>query len=402
MFCLEEKLCPKLLAVSHARDAFGIFLPAVLLGILLCADGAGWRMDALDVAERVASLYLLAAMGFLLALRCGAIDLSVWANAAMGGLVAATLINAGFSPWLAFGAGAGAGLLAGAVNGALVAGIGLPSVVVTAVVAVALLFLMRSFGGPVVIADQAFDGWLVTPRAPLVTVRILFVGTVYLLTMLVLMLGGVLRTDRTEIHHRRSLLTALSASGALAGLAGACWLIDHSRAPVLTRPVGDLRIPVAAVLAGGAFLAGPGRLLLAGAILPVALLTAGLWRQQVWDLQFKGFSLQLILLAGCAIVAHLAVARLTAGGHLPAPDKAEAETTVRERLRRRVAATSAALITAGILIVAGAIVFDHYIQRRAFQFGGLGVWLIGTVLLIVCSRDKPSREHQAGEKRPHG
>jgi len=400
LLSLEERLRPQVRGVSHTRDAFGIFLPAALMAVLLGAGGAGWRMDALDVAERVASFYLLAAMGFLLALRCGAIDLSVWANAAMGGLVAATLIKAGFSPWIAFGAGAGAGLLAGAVNGALVAGIGLPSVVVTAAVAVALMFLMRSLGGPLTISDQAFNGWLVTPHAPLVAVRILFVGAVYLLTMLVLMLGGVLATGRKAIHHRGSLLAALCVSGGLAGLAGACWLIDHSRAPVLTRPVGDLRIAVAAVLAGGAFLAGPGRILLAGAVLPVALLAAELWRQQVWDLQFKGFSLQLILLAGCAIVAQLAVARLAARVASPAPDKAGANGPGQRRPRRRLPAISAALTTAGILILAGAIVFDHYLTRRAFQFGGLGVWLVGAALLIACGRDKPSREPRVGEAPP--
>ena len=142
MLCLEEKLRPRAAGNPWAQDIFGMGLLLGLAAMLVPAWDTGDQRYISDVAGQMASFYLLPAMGFLLCLRCGAIDLSVWAAAALGGMVAAGLIAADVAPVLAFAAALGSGLALGVVNGALVAGLRLPS----AVVSLAVAFAVVKFG----------------------------------------------------------------------------------------------------------------------------------------------------------------------------------------------------------------------------------------------------------------
>ena len=110
----ENRLRPKIVASPWRRDLLALAVLVVLAGTLL----PGWvaRIGPLysadphaqdtaqvgniaqylsDIPGQMASFYLPLAMGFALALRCGAVDLSIWAVAGAGGVLAARLMNLG-------------------------------------------------------------------------------------------------------------------------------------------------------------------------------------------------------------------------------------------------------------------------------------------------------------------
>ena len=167
-----------MLANPAARDAIGVGLIIALAMALLPARQADGSPYLSDVAGQMASYYLLPAMAFCLALRCGAIDLSVWANAALGGLTAAVLINHGWSVGWSFAAGAAAGLAVGLVNASLVALARLPSPIVTPLTAAATLWVMHTqFDQRAVpVPTDTFEPWLLTPEMPLLVGRMLLVA----------------------------------------------------------------------------------------------------------------------------------------------------------------------------------------------------------------------------------
>ena len=165
MFRLEDKLAPRSdAAAPWARDLAGVGLLILMALVLVPALRTDSERYLVDVAGQLGSIYLLVSLGFLLALRCGAIDLSVWAASFLGGLVAARLINGGAPTAWALAAGTGAGMLLGAINGLLVAYGRLPSVLVTLVTAgVTISVLSAAFPGRLVsVPDGAFARWHVT------------------------------------------------------------------------------------------------------------------------------------------------------------------------------------------------------------------------------------------------
>jgi len=348
-------------------------------------------------------------MGFLLALRCGAIDLSVWISAAVGGVVAAALMNGGLAVGPAFLAGIAAGGLLGAVNGALVALVRLPSVIVTLVSAlVAMWGLQAAFEARAVAAPSgAFENWHLTEivaaesldngegqggpsepagptpatetiTLPLIQTRMLLVVAAYGFTMLVMLGGNVAARRNRRLGRRASLLAAMCASGALAAAGGAFWLLDHGAAPVPTRPVGDLRIPAAVILAGAAFFTGQGRTLLAGLCLPAAMLVTTIWRQEVCNLQVHGYAVQVILLAGMTFVVHRGMVRSLWGGRAAQP----------------LAAAGTVLAVAGLLVFAGAAAAEYYAARRLLHAAGGAAWLAGALVIVVAGVLARSRRSQ--------
>jgi len=108
---------------------------------------------------------------------------------------------------------------------------------------------------------------------------------------------------------RRRLAAALCASSALAACGGVVWLLATHRTPVPHRLVDDLRIPAAAILAGGMYLAGPNRSLLAVALLPMAVVVAALWTEQFAPLEVGGWWFQAAVPAAVAQVAFVAADR---------------------------------------------------------------------------------------------
>ncbi|MCJ7544197.1 MAG: hypothetical protein MUP47_06465 [Phycisphaerae bacterium] len=401
----EDKLRPKVVASPWRRDLLAMAVLAVLAATLLpgwVADigplfgpGGGTEDTArvsniaqylANIPGQMASFYLPLAMGFALALRCGAVDLSVWAVAGAGGVVAARLMNLHLSVPVAFAAAAAAGAIFGALQGVLVARANLPSILVTALGAIGLTLLVGTWTGraPVAVAGDRFAALRnAMPSPPILMGRMVIVAALYGAAMLALMIADGTPRRRPRPDRRRELTGALTASGALAALGGACWLIDHPSAPVLSWPIGDLRIASAAVLAGAALLGGRGRTVLVGLLLPVALLTATVWRQKVPLASWHGAPLGGLVLVCLVIAAQMAI-----------------DNALSWRQRGKwLAAGALAMQVAGMALLAATGTIEDLAGQRAFLLVAMGAWLAGVLALLVSrSRRRPRWASELGRR----
>jgi ribose transport system permease protein len=268
-----------------------------------------------DLVSWMCSPLLPVVLGFALALRRGAVDLSVWVTAGAGGLLAAALIRAGAPPGWALLAATGGGAAVGLGNGLLVSRLGWPAPAVTLTVAAVIWLCLRVGGCPDVIEinEFAFDGVTEKLRLPLATLRMLLVLGSFSVVVVVVVMGGRVENAEARWPGRRMLLLALCGCGALAALSGGVKLLDVSRA-FRPRIVEDLRIPAAAVLAGAAVFAGRGRTLLVCLLAPLAGVLAGQWARCVWDWEIGGYLVQVLLLIVMAAGTHASASAALAAG----------------------------------------------------------------------------------------
>jgi hypothetical protein len=112
----------------------------------------------------------------------------------------------------------------------------------------------------------------------------------------------------TNAGPRNRTVAALVVSGLLSAVGGGLWLIENHSTPMPDQLIGTWRIPAAAVLAGGLLLTGPGRTLLAGICLPVAMAVAVAWRDQ-WACARPCMEAQWLVLIAMALLTQLCIAR---------------------------------------------------------------------------------------------
>lgn len=235
------------------------------------------------------------AVGAMLVLVSGGIDVSFTAVAAFTMYVTAMVLNAAmpWMPWwgaLVFGMAVGAAL--GSINAILIAGFGLPTLIVTLGTlsifrGFMLTFIgqkqittlppgMREFGRMMVIRGTNADGSFYSLHAAfLVTVAVVAITWAILhRTMLgraILAIGGSVESARRiGLNVRRTQVFVYVYVGALAGLAGTI----HASMARVANPfdlVGLELSVIAAVVLGGARLAG-GYGTLTGTLLGVALI----------------------------------------------------------------------------------------------------------------------------------
>jgi ribose/xylose/arabinose/galactoside ABC-type transport system permease subunit len=279
----------------------------------LSAAEQSLQQQVRDLTSRTFSPLLLAAMGFALAMRCGAVDLSVWVTGGIGALLGASFLRMPWSPlhttaWaplLALPVAAAAGAVIGLANGLLVARHRWPTPLASLAVAGALWLALRLGHCPdsLPVAESAFDNVSQASGLPLWMIRMLVAGLVTGLILIVLLAFG---GEPRRLPAARAVYLALGASGALAGLAGALRLLDTSTA---FRPplVGDLRIPAAALLAGAGVLAGRGRTLLACLFVPLGVILASEWMLHVYDWQMGGYHVQVAILIAMTLGTHKAL-----------------------------------------------------------------------------------------------
>lgn len=296
-----------------------------------------------DCVGQALGPYLAVALGFLLALRRGAIDLSVWAVMGVCGMAAAGLINMGLWPAAAFAAAGMCGAGIGSLNALLTVRLKIPSALATLAVALLLIGMAGQLAGPartVAVDDRTFESWRLRQSSqyqddpppkgkamparqrqivieetlrPLVVTQMLLSASIFSLALAAVLGGSVAKRYGREMSPRKTLAAAMIGSGALAGFGGACWLVLYGAAPVPTRLFDDLRVPAAAMLAGGVFLAGYQRSVLAGLMLPPALLAATIWQQEAGLPRWHGEHVFLIVLIVQVMVFQLAAARWPAG-----------------------------------------------------------------------------------------
>lgn len=125
---------------------------------------------------------MLLALGMTLVIATGGVDLSVGSVVAIAGAVCALLLNAGTGLVLTVAAAAGIGALAGGVNGALVARVGIQPIIATLILMVAGRGIAQLIcgGQVIIIAHKPFEflanGYVLgLPLAPLL-VGAMFVG----------------------------------------------------------------------------------------------------------------------------------------------------------------------------------------------------------------------------------
>jgi rhamnose transport system permease protein len=116
---------------------------AALLLLLLAAAPSFYRGDQFRAILVTSAPILIAAIGMTLVILARQVDISIGAQFSLCGIIAGLLVKTGLPmPLAALGTLAFGGLL-GAINGALVAGLGLPSIVVTLATMVILRETLR-------------------------------------------------------------------------------------------------------------------------------------------------------------------------------------------------------------------------------------------------------------------
>lgn len=220
-----------------------------------------------NVSRQIAGIGVMA-MGMLLVVLTGGIDLSVGSVAALASVVTAMLIpDHGMTT--AIVAGLASGAVCGLINGVLVARFRLsPFVVTLAMMTIArCVALIISDGAPVIIREEGEallefgrNTWALVPQPTAIMLIVFALGALFLgLTRagrIVRAIGSNEEAVRLSgVSVARHVLLTYVVSGLLAALAG---IISTARAGVGAPTVGtgDELTVIAAVVIGGASLAG--------------------------------------------------------------------------------------------------------------------------------------------------
>ncbi len=380
--------------VVHRRYAPGpVLLLLALLVVLLPAwvrqGAAYWAVEVVpnaaagepveqrilqwhEIRSALASPWLPVAAGLLLSVRAGLVDLSVWALAAMGAVVAWGLLSAGVPLSLAaLGALATGGVL-GLAQGLLAARFRWPTVLVTLGGAIVLTLLARGLAAWWGLEPLSWEpfGWFGGSMGQRFLSASLYAAV---------MLFWVSRSRKAQQEHlpplpvpaHRQGLRTLPASGMLAAGGGLVLLANQSAYAGSAGPVGDLRPLVAVLLAGGLTLRGRNGTLLAGLLLPLAMMVTTMWWLMVWH----GPSLLHPDYPGSIVALMAMVAGLT---------------WLHQRARRgRLRLPGATwLAGAGIVVMATAAWLADG-PAEGVRWAGAGLWLAGLALGLVPRRDAP-------------
>lgn len=238
----------------------------------------------IDVLDRAAPVTLMS-LGMALVIATAGIDLSVGSVMAIAGATTAVTLSAGFSGPVALLAALGAGLIAGLINGSLVAFIGIQPIVAT-------LILMVSGRG---VAQLLTDGQPLTFSNGFIEtfgsgffLALPFSVTVVIITLVVLgilvrwtALGLYLESVGNSAKASRlsglpvpgTLLFAYAVAGICAGLAGVVGAADIRAADANTAGLYAELDAILAVVIGGTALTG-GRFTLLGSVVGALLMQA--------------------------------------------------------------------------------------------------------------------------------
>ena len=256
---------------------------ALAIGLAFGAPDFFTRENLTDVFLANAPV-LIVALGMTIVILIGQIDISVGSIFAIASVGAGVLAKAGWPPLAAAAGACAAGAALGGLNGALVAYLRIPSIVVTLASMIALRDALRWATEGAWIENLPPDfQWLGLPRAAYAP------GVATLVVLLLLALGWGLRnlaagraiyaTGSSEeaarlagIDRARVNFLAFALLGMLTGLAAAVNAVRFHQIPSNTGLGLELKV-IAAVVVGGAAITG-GRGTVAGTALGVILLGA--------------------------------------------------------------------------------------------------------------------------------
>ncbi len=293
---------------------FAVWL-AILAVLAVCAPSF-YSGDQLRAVLVNAAPVVVAAVGMTLVMLAGQIDISIGSLFSLCGMVAGLAVQAGFPMLAAAALALACGTLLGAINGALVAGLRLPAIVVTLSMLVAVRETLRYFreGEFVRNLPSGFQWFGLSQTAG----QWLVVGIAVAVALAAAWGLGNLRGGRAiyatgsdpetarlvGIRPQRVVCSVFVASGALAGLAAL--LNDVRFADVDPNAGNGLEMQaIAAVVVGGTAVTG-GRGTILGTVLGVLLLaTIGpalvfLQVQPQWERAIQG----LVILAAVSFVGN--------------------------------------------------------------------------------------------------
>lgn len=267
---------------THQREVYVAAALILLLTVLAIAAPRFYEPDQLvRLLVKMAPL-LVASVGMTLVILARQIDISIGSQVCVCGVVAGLLAKTGVPMPIVVSGAILTGGMFGALNGALIAGLGLPSIVVTLAMLVILRASLRWFQEGELVRDlpasfqwfgagQTNGQWLV-----LGIVLVVFLVCAWSLRNLAA--GRAIYATGSDpeaawlagIRPRLVIFGVFVAMGAFAGLAA---LLDSVRFVVVDPNAGsglELRA-IAAVVVGGVAISG-GRGSLAGTLIGVALL----------------------------------------------------------------------------------------------------------------------------------
>jgi len=290
--------------MTHRRELSVAAAYAALLAALW------WRAPAFfqftnhrDVVVAAAPV-LVAAVGMTLVILTRQIDISIGSQFAICAVVAGLLAKAGLAMPIAAAGAVAAGVMLGALNGLLVAGLGLPSIVVTLATMVGLREAVRwTTGGEWVQELPATFQWMGLGQSAgrasiVVAAAIVWVAAAWALRHVaagraIYATGSDVEAARLAgMRPRLVVFGVFVAMGALTGLAAVLSAIQFIDVQTNAGAGFELRV-IAAVVVGGTSIAG-GRGSLVGSLVGVLLLaTAGpalvfLGTEAYWDRALQG------------------------------------------------------------------------------------------------------------------
>lgn len=257
----------RLLSLYRTEIAIALAIIVMELGVGLIVPAALSGGNIANIAQAAAPLVIMA-LGVLLVVITGGIDLSVGSVFSLTGMVTGLAMEHGLSPLLSSGAGLSIGLIIGAVNGALVTYVGLAPFVVTLstyAIAGSLSFIVTN-GHSLPISDTNFwllDAGTLIPGVPnfVLWCALLLIAIEFGLRKLVwgrwlYAIGSSSSSSKViGIPVNRVRLTAYILSGLLASFSG---LISVSYIGNAEATAGSSLMlqAIAAVVIGGASLFG--------------------------------------------------------------------------------------------------------------------------------------------------
>ncbi|MBP7141484.1 MAG: ABC transporter permease [Opitutaceae bacterium] len=291
--------------------AVAVVLGCLLVGLRIFAPAFYQAQPLLSLATREAPS-LIVTCGMVIVILARQIDISVGSLFSVCGVACGLLAARGWPVWSLLPAGALIGGTFGAVNGALVAGLGLPSIVVTLAMLVALrqgLNLFRQ-GEFVTLPDgvqwfgmSQMHGQIIVLCATALLVALLGYGLQCIsLGRHFYAVGSDAEAARLAgLKPRRVTFLAFVLLGALTGIAAVVNVVQSPQVQPLTGNGMELKV-IAAVVVGGVAISG-GRGYLWGAVIGLLLLACispalvHLHLEAYWEKAIQGAIILLAVLA---------------------------------------------------------------------------------------------------------
>jgi rhamnose transport system permease protein len=290
---------------ARYRREIGVAAALVLLLIVLAVAAPNFfqAQNLRDLLVANAPV-LVAAVGMTLVILARQIDISIGSQFAIGGVTAGLLAKTGLPMPIVTAGVVAAGALMGALNGALVAGLGLPAIVVTLATMVVLREGLRWRTEGVWIEDlPARFQWFGLGQAGgrvAIVVAALLVFAAFAWGLRALAAGRSVYAAGSDpeaarlvgIHPRRVVFATFVFMGGLTGLAALLTSIQFIDVQTSAGAGLEMKV-IAAVVVGGVAISG-GRGTLIGTLLGVALLgTIGpaltfLGTQAYWERALQG------------------------------------------------------------------------------------------------------------------